>query len=72
MKDEKLKYFGGSQKHLSFRGVLEKPIYRGDCLKSWALDNRFKGGGLGKKERVVPLRRGDTPVHTMMKLWDVY
>ena len=29
----------------------EKPMYRRDCLKSWGLDSRFKGGGcLYKKE----------------------
>ena len=34
------------------RGVHEKPIYRGDCLKregAWTVC-RFKGGELGKKE----------------------
>ena len=51
MKDEKLQYFGGSCKNLSFRGgVHEEPIYRGgDCLKrgAWTIC-RFKGGLAGK------------------------
>ena len=31
-------------------GGLEKPIYRGECLKRGSLDSLLIQGGLGKKE----------------------
>ena len=54
VKNEGLQYFWGSLKNPIFRrGIHEKPIYRGDCLKrdggAWTVC-RFKGV-LGKKER---------------------
>ena len=46
---------------VSRRGVHEKPIYRGDCLKregAWTVC-RFKGGGgLARKKGRVFLTRG--------------
>ena len=51
MKDEKLNYFGGSQKNPNFRGGVHEKQYRGgECLKSWGLNSRCKEGGLGKTE----------------------
>ena len=52
MKDEKLQYFWGSRKNLSFKGRFTKSHYIGrDGLKrgAWTVCG-FKGEGLGKKE----------------------
>ena len=51
-------------------GGLEKPIYRGECLKRGSLDSLLIQGGLGKKEwgGGVVLGGVDTPMHTMIKL----
>ena len=49
------------------RGVHEKPIYRGDCLKregAWTVC-RFKGGGLGKKEGESVFDEGLKPQCTL-------
>ena len=52
MKDEKLQYFGGSWKNLSFKGRFTKSHYIGrDSLNrrgAWTVCG-FKEGGLGKK-----------------------
>ena len=58
----------GSLKNPTFRGEgITKNQYRGGLSKkgAWTVC-RFKGGGLGKKERVVILKGGvDIPIHTM-------
>ena len=48
-------------------GGLEKPIYRGECLKRGSLDSLLIQGGLGKKEGGVVLRGVDTPMPTIPK-----
>ena len=62
MKDEKLWYFWGSLKDPTFRGRgvegHEKPIYRGDCLKSGAWTVCWFKGGLGNKEGGGVFERG--------------
>ena len=54
-----------------------KNQYRGgECLKSWGLNSRCKEGGLGKTEVGGGFEgeggRVDTPMHSMMNLWDVH
>ena len=65
---------GGSLKILIFMGgggggVPKKPIYGRELPKKRDLTvSRFRGGGLGKKEGMVFLRKGgvDTLMHTMV------
>ena len=58
---------GLAMKNPIFKGVYEKPIYRGDCLKRgvWTVC-RFKRRGLGKKKRGGIFEEGvDIPMHIM-------
>ena len=47
-------------------GAHEKPIYRGDCLKTGAWTLCRFNRGLGEKEGVVFLRGVDTQMNTMI------
>ena len=64
MKDEKLKYFWGSQKNQSFRGVPKKPVYIGGLREKGGLGQFADLRGLGKKDGVVFLR-GLIPQRTL-------
>ena len=54
--------YGGSLECPIFRGFTENKYIGGNCLKKGELE--FKRG-LGKKEGLVFLRQGDTPMQCM-------
>ena len=54
-------------------GFMKNQYRGGECLKSWGLNSRCKEGGLGKTEVGDGFEgEGDTPMHSMMNLWDVH
>ena len=73
VKDEKFKCYGDSLKNLIFRGGLVKKQYIvRNCLKRGLgqfADLRW-GRGLAKKGSGVFKGGVDTPVHTMMSIWE--